>query len=125
MEDVEFEMWLKEVSPMELASLVESLFALDCSRHPVVREAILQLEEKEALERVGNYSDEEVFAKYIEFSELLGTPVNLTEYLAERREWEYESQCDCEELASWEEVEKAMDNHALELLAEYERKHGK
>lgn len=47
------------------------------------------------------------------------------DYLAERREWDYESSSDEPEiLDGWEEFEKARTEHALELLREYELTHG-
>ena len=123
MEDMEFEEWLKSVSGLELASLVESLFSLEFLKCDAVREAIISLEQDEELGRIESLSDEEVFTKYTGFNDLLGTPVNLSEYLAERREWEYECQGDTEYKCYWQKYEDAMTKHALSLLEEYELMH--
>lgn len=87
MEDLEFDEWLKSASGLELTSLVESLFSLDFLRCDAVTEAILSFEQDEEVFRIESLSDKEVFTKYMEFNELLGAPVNLSEYLADRREW--------------------------------------
>ena len=120
MED--FEKSIQEASPIELATLMESLFSLDCMKDYAVKESILRYEEQEEKDRVDEYSDEEVFVKYMEFRELSDDPLNLAEYLAERREWEYESQDECDETDCWETFEKARTEHALKLLEEYERR---
>lgn len=125
MEDREIREWLQAVPPCELTSLLESVFSHDCLKNPVVREAILQYEEQEQVSRVYDYSDEEVFTNYMEFRELLGDPINLTEYLADKREWEYYSQEELEEPGYWEKVEQERTSHALELLAEYEKRNNK
>lgn len=125
MEEMEIREWLQDVPSIELASMVESIFSLDCMKHSAVREAILQFEEHEQEVRVDDYTDDEVFTRYLEFRELLGNPVNLTEYLADRREWEYYSQGVIEDTDYWGEYERARTGHALELLAEYEKNTGK
>jgi len=122
MGDLEFDEWLKSASGLELTSLVESLFSLDFLRCDAVTEAILSFEQDEEVFRIESLSDEEVFTKYMEFNELLGTPVNLSEYLADRREWEYECQSGAYPKNYWQEYEDAVTEHALALLEEYENR---
>ena len=122
MGDMKFDDWLKAASGLELTSLIESLFSLEFLKCDAVREAIISLEQDEELERIESLSDEEVYTKYTGFNDMLGTPVNLPEYLAERREWEYECQDDADYKDCWQEYEDAMTQHALSLLEEYEKK---
>ena len=82
----------RDIPSMELVSLVESLLSHDCLKNPAVKESVLHFEEQEEEIRVEEYSDEEVFSKYMEFRDMLGDPLDLAEYLAEKREWEYERQ---------------------------------
>ena len=122
MEDLEFDEWLKSASGLELTSLVESLFSLDFLRCDAVTEAILSFEQDEEVFRIESLSDEEVFTKYMEFNELLGAPVNLSEYLADRREWEYECQSGASPENYWQKYEDAVTEHALALHEEYENR---
>ena len=122
------EIWevLKGLPPVEIVSLVESILSLDCLKDPLVRESILQYEEQEDETRVEEYSEEEVFSKYIEFKELMGDPLNIAQYLAEKREWEYESEGDMDDGPSWwEQLENEKTEHALKLLEDYEQRYGK
>ena len=122
MGDLEFEEWLKSASWLELTSLVESLFSLDFLRCDAVTEAILSFEQDEEVFRIESLSDEEVFTKYMEFNELLGAPVNLSEYLADRREWEYECQSGASPENYWQKYEDAVTEHALALHEEYDNR---
>ena len=122
MGDLEFEEWLKSASGLELTSLVESLFSLDFLRCDAVTEAILSFEQDEEVFRIESLSDEEVFTKYMEFNELLGDPVNLSEYLADRREWEYECQSGASPENYWQKYEDAVTEHALALHEEYDNR---
>lgn len=122
MEDLKFDEWLRAASGLELTSLIESLFSLEFLKCDTVKEAIISLEQDEELERIESLSDEEVFTKYSGFNDMLGTPVNLPEYLAERREWEYECQDDADYKDCWQKHEDALTQHALFLLEEYEKK---
>ena len=122
------EIWevLKGLPPVEIVSLMESILSLDCLKDPLVRESILQYEEQEDETRVEEYSEEEVFSKYIEFKELMGDPLNIAQYLAEKREWEYESEGDMDDGPSWwEQLENEKTEHALKLLEDYEQRYGK
>ena len=122
------EIWevLKGLPPVEIVSLVESILSLDCLKDPLVRESILQYEEQEDETRVEEYSEEEVFSKYTEFKELMGDPLNIAQYLAEKREWEYESEGDMDDGPSWwEQLENEKTEHALKLLEDYEQRYGK
>lgn len=84
------------------------------------------VEEQEDETRVEEYSEEEVFSKYIEFKELMGDPLNIAQYLAEKREWEYESEGDMDDGPSWwEQLENEKTEHALKLLEDYEQRYGK
>lgn len=124
MDDLVIEELLRDIPPMELVSLVESLFSHDCLKDPAVKESVLQFEEQEEEMRVEDYSDEEVFSKYMEFRDLSGDPLNLAEYMAERREWEYEMQGEMETTSTWwEDLEKEKTEHALRLLEEYENRY--
>lgn len=113
---------LQSMPLWERSAFAESIFSLDCLKNGLVREAILEFEENEAEEEVDAYTNERVYSRYIEIREQIGEPLNLAEYLAERREWEYDSQDGCEEPDSRKEFDRARSNHALELLAEYERR---
>ena len=122
------EIWevLKGLPPVEIVSLVESILSLDCLKDPLVRESILQYEEQEDETRVEEYSEEEVFSKYIEFKELMGDPLNIAQYLAEKRDWKYESEGDMDDGPSWwEQLENEKTEHALKLLENYEQRYGK
>ena len=122
------EIWevLKGLPPVEIVSLLESILSLDCLKDPLVRESILQYEEQEDETRVEEYSEEEVFSKYTEFKELMGDPLNIAQYLAEKREWEYESEGDMDDGPSWwEQLENEKTEHALKLLEDYEQRYGK
>ena len=91
----------RDIPSMELVSLVESLFSHDCLKNPAVKESVLHFEEQEEEIRVEEYSDEEVFSKYMEFRDMSGDPLDLAEYLAEKREWEYERQGEMGITSSW------------------------
>lgn len=97
MDEIEINELFRDVPSMELVPLVEALFSLDCLKISDVKDSILELEGQQEEKKVDDYSDEEVFSKYMEFMELNGTPLDLAEYLADRREWEYESQEEMEE----------------------------
>lgn len=122
------EIWevLKGLPPVEIVSLLESILSLDCLKDPLVRESILQYEEQEDETRVEEYSEEEVFSKYTEIKGLMGDPLNLAQYLAEKREWEYESEGDMDDGPSWwEQFENEKTEHALKLLEDYEQRYDK
>lgn len=122
MGDMKFDDWLKAASGLELTTLIESLFSLEFLKCDAVREAIISLEQDEELERIESLSDEEVYTKYTGFNDMLGTPVNLSEYLADRREWEYECQSGASPENYWQKYEDAVTEHALALLEEYENR---
>lgn len=122
MEALEFDEWLKAASGLELMSLIESLFSLEFLKCDTVKEAIISMEKDEEMERIESLSDEEVFTKYTGFNDMLGTPVDLSGYLAERRKWEYECQDDYVFEDYWQKYEAALTQHALFLLEEYEKK---
>lgn len=125
MDPFELQNYFEGLSSYEWEKIAEYLFSLECFKNPSIWEAVLKMEEQEEENRVKEYSDEEVFTKYMEFNEKIGTPINLEEYLADRREWEYESSSEePENLDGWEQFEKAQTEHALELLSEYKNRHG-
>ena len=101
MDDLVIEELFRDILSMELVSLVESLFSHDCLKNPTVKESVLHFEEQEEEIRVEEYSDEEVFSKYMEFRDMSGDPLDLAEYLAEKREWEYERQGEMGITSSW------------------------
>lgn len=123
MEDLEFDEWLQDASGLELRSLVESLFSLEFLKCDAVRDAIISLEQDEELKRIESLSDEDVFTKYVGFNEMFGTPVNISEYLAEKRKWEYECPKDYFFEDYWQKYDDAVTEHALSLLEEYEMRH--
>lgn len=91
MEDIEIKKLLQSIPHAELVSLLESLFLLDCMKDPAIKDAVLQFEQQEDWESVHECSDENVFAQYMEYREVIGDPLILSEYLAERRQSKYES----------------------------------
>ena len=101
MDDLVIEELFRDIPSMELVSLVESLFSHDCLNNPTVKESVLHFEEQEEEIRVEEYSDEEVFSKYMEFRDMSGDSLDLAEYLAEKREWEYERQGEMGITSSW------------------------
>lgn len=82
----EIDEWTRSEPALEMDSVVEAVFDLDCVKNRSVREAVLSLEEREEELRVENYTDEEVFIKYMELRELSGMPVDLEEFIAESRD---------------------------------------
>ena len=53
-------------------------------------------------------------------------PYILGQYLAEKRDWEYESEGDMDYGPSWwEQLENEKTEHALKLLENYEQRYGK
>ena len=97
MEDEEFVELIHSMSPCEHLSLLESMFSLECLKNESMRQRIFEAEERTEVERVNAYTDEEVFTKLTTFMERLGHPINLAEYLAYKRELEYEGVCDSDD----------------------------
>ena len=79
MDDLVIEELFRDIPSMELVSLVESLFSHDCLKNPTVKGSVLHFEEEEEEIRVEEYSDEEVFSKYMEFRDMSGDPLDLAE----------------------------------------------
>lgn len=82
--------WLKEASPIELATIAEAVFSLDCLHTDAIKEHIIEEAEERVISIVDNYSDNEVFSEYINYMEGLGKEVDLAEIVADMREFEYD-----------------------------------
>lgn len=122
MEEFETTDW-EAFSRMEQASIIEALLSLECMRDSGIRETIIQHDELEEECKVHDYTDEEVYSKYMAHNEQMGTPINLLEYLSEKRESEYyENQIDDDWTSWWKRYDESLTRHALELLKEYESK---
>lgn len=107
LDTLEIEELFRGIPSMELVPLVEYLFSHDCLKNPTVKESVLHFEEQEEEIKVEEYSDEEVFSKYMEFRDMSGDTLDLAEYLAEKRKWEYEFQGEMGISSSWwEDLEK-------------------
>lgn len=107
----------------ECTAIAEALFSLDCLKNDMVREAILELEGDEAEMEVEGYTYEEIYSRYTEYMNQMGDPIDIAEFLADKREREYECQEINDDAGSWESYERARSEHALELLAQFERRY--
>lgn len=92
METIDLQELLSTVPSYELRELVEGLLSDDLLRMAQPEEQITLLEAERVTFDVDDYSDEQVFSEYMDLREKMGDPLDLVEYFADRRQWEYESQ---------------------------------
>ena len=108
MEEFETIDW-EDFSRMEQDSIIEALLSLECMRGSGIRETIIQHDELEEECKVYDYTDEEVYSKYMAHNEQMGTPINLLEYLSEKRESEYyENQIDDDWMSWWKRYDESL-----------------